>query len=82
MILELMPSRAETYHVFLKTIACYTCELAHPHHCQHEIVQDFIGLAMAVPTTPASLALIISIKIHRYRMSKNELSVEKTWKMQ
>jgi len=22
MILELMPSRAETYHVFLKTIAC------------------------------------------------------------
>jgi len=23
MILELMPSRAETYHVFLKTIACY-----------------------------------------------------------
>ena len=26
MILELMPSRAETYHVFLKTIACSICE--------------------------------------------------------
>jgi len=24
MILELMPGRAETYHVFLKTIACYS----------------------------------------------------------
>ena len=65
-------------------LACYfyTYELAHPHHCQHEIVQDFIGLAMAVPTTPASPALIISIKIHRYRMSKTQLSGEKAWKMQ
>ena len=32
MILELMPSHAETYHVFLKTIACYLSAAGVPRH--------------------------------------------------
>jgi len=32
MILELMPSRAKTYHIFLKTIACYVTP-GHKYNC-------------------------------------------------
>jgi len=60
MILELMPSRAETYHVFLKTIACYCItllqveilkQLKHPNIIQfHGVVSDPRGMGNFIVT--------------------------------
>ena len=57
MILELIPSRSETYHVFLKTIACYS-SLGHSS-ISSPVVQSTDSRQAFIPTvnSQASTAL-------------------------